>query len=490
MMPAMNMRRSLLIAKRDYMGYIKTWGFWISFCFPIFGLGFGLLASNLNLDFDPVRYETILDETGDHGANILARHEAKLLREQHAALHAIADVMLPDDKFNGLHAVYGASGYEAAMAHLKEINPSIAEQIKPIEHKVIFVKPPAKSLEALRPYLRGDSLMTYGDQQVALNGVLIIRDKEPAEAEYWSAQINAQHVKSLARGYFRGEAESRYLESGSLSKVGLDTARSNAPRVKAFDPTKVVRKKGESQAVTQADRAPYLVAAIMSVFLWLSVFSGAYMLLTSMLEEKLNKLLEMMLATTRFSEIIFGKLIGVAALTLTAMLPYILLGVVGALFVIIAGPAELSYAMRNAFTLKLMIFFPIFLVLGYVFYGSFFIALGALSNSMQDAQTITTPIVMVLTLCIMVVPLGINSPDSPLLTFASWFPLSAPFAAIMRLPSDPPMWELALSAFFLAVLAIGVVWLAGRIFRYGVLSGSGVKGVTDWIKRAIFRRKA
>jgi len=78
--------------------------------------------------------------------------------------------------------------------------------------------------------------------------------------------------------------------------------------------------------VTKEDRAPYMVAAALAFFLWLTVFSGAYMLLTSMLEEKLNKLLEMMLASTRFAEIIFGKLLGVAALTLTAMAPYIILG--------------------------------------------------------------------------------------------------------------------------------------------------------------------
>jgi len=136
-----------------------------------------------------------------------------------------------------------------------------------------------------------------------------------------------------------------------------------------------------------------------------------------------------------------------------------------------------------------MVFFPLFLILGYIFYGCLFIAMGALAESMQDAQTITTPIVMVLTLCVLVVPLGWGSPDSPLLVFASWFPLSAPFAAISRLPSDPPAWELFLSAGFLALLSIGVILLASRIFRYGVLSGAGVKGISNWFKRTILRRK-
>jgi len=109
---------------------------------------------------------------------------------------------------------------------------------------------------------------------------------------------------------------------------------------------------------------------------------------------------------------------------------------------------------------------------------------------MQDAQTLTTPIMLVLTACLMVVPISLESPDSPIITFASWFPLSAPFAAIIRLPSDPPLWELCLSAFFLFLCAMGVVWVAGRVFRYGVLSGSGVKGIKPWFMRTVLRRSA
>ena len=157
---------------------------------------------------------------------------------------------------------------------------------------------------------------------------------------------------------------------------------------------------------------------------------------------------------------------------------------------ILFGDPAVAAGLAKAFTPKLITFFTIFLILGYVFYGAFFIAVGALAESMQDAQTLTTPIMLILTSCIMVVPLGMTSPDSPIIEFAAWFPLSAPFAAIVTLPSDPPWWKLSLSALFLFVLSIGVVWAASRVFQYGVLSGGGVKGVKSWIARVIFRRKS
>jgi ABC-2 type transport system permease protein len=103
---------------------------------------------------------------------------------------------------------------------------------------------------------------------------------------------------------------------------------------------------------------------------------------------------------------------------------------------------------------------------------------------------LTTPIIIILTLCIMIVPIAIEFPESEIVRWASWFPLSAPFAAIIRLPNNPPLIELVLPALFVFFLTIGVIILAGRIFRYGVLSGSGVESVKAWFARVILRRKA
>ena len=143
-----------------------------------------------------------------------------------------------------------------------------------------------------------------------------------------------------------------------------------------------------------------------------------------------------------------------------------------------------------SFPPKLIFFFCLYLVLGYVFYGAMFIAIGSLAQSMQDAQTLTTPIILILTACIMIVPIAINAPDSDIVRWASWFPLSAPFAAIIRLPSDPPMIELILPALFVFLITVGMIIISGRIFRYGVLSGSGVASVKAWFSRVILRRKS
>jgi|GEM_PF-114485 len=474
-LPSISLRRTFLIARRDYLGYVKTWGFWISFFLPfVFGI-LGFLASSADLSVQPVRYETILDDTGQHESALIQKYENDRARLAASMMTEVGSMTLSKDEVDTLRDIVEAEGVEAGKAYLNSKVPGMGDRFDPPESKTRFVKTPESSLEALRPYLRGDQLIDVDGTSMKLNGVLHVYENDGLKADYWSSNINNNTVKDLARGYFRDSATQKYLQSGGLSAEGLREANRGVIRIDSFDPSKAATGPDASQVVTMADKVPYIVAGIMAGALWLTVFAGSYMLLTSMLEEKLNKLLEMMLASTRFSEIMFGKLLGAAALTITAMAPYIILGIVGVIGLYFTADPEIVAGLTAAFSAKMIIFFFIYLILGYVFYGAFFIALGALAESAQDAQTLTTPIMLILTVCVMVVPIGMNSPDSPIIEWASWFPLSAPFAAIIKLASDPPIWELALSAFFLFLCVVGVVWLASQVFRFGVLSGSGVK---------------
>jgi len=493
-LPQINLRRTYLIARRDFLGYVKTWGFWISFFLPFIFGALAFFATTLDFNVSPTRYEAILDDTGRFGAQIIESENQSRKKAEREVLKTIGAEFLSPDESQALLQAYDDEGLDGAVEFANKKFPSIAgksltKQIAKTESKTIFVDPPAATIDELQPFLKGEKTLMYKGQEVQLNGVLHLYEKDGMKADYWSENFNNHTVRSMASKFFRKRATERYLATGDLTIKGYNAARAQPIDIQSYDPTKTASDDGSGQAVTAEDRIPYFVAAILSVMLWLMVFSGSYMLLTSMLEEKLNKLLEMMLASTRFSEIMFGKLLGVAALTFTAMLPYILVGIGSAVAVYLTGDAETSQGIKNALSFKMLSFFAIFLVLGYVFYGAFFIALGALAESMQDAQTLTTPIMLILTACIFVVPLGLGSPDSPLLTFASWFPVSAPFAAIVRLPSDPPLWELCLSAFFVFLCAVIVIWLAGRIFRFGVLSGSGMQGVKLWFMRSVLRRK-
>lgn len=490
-LPKINMRRTFLIARRDYLGYVKTWGFWISFLVPFIFGAFGFLMATADFDLSPTQQVTVLDETGQHKDGLLAIYDEMLEDRAKSVLSAKAFFIQDKKKRTEFQTILEADGPEAAQIYIKENVPGLSTEYEAPIPEFKIIDSPANSLEELMPYLKGETLLKTDGKDAVLGGVIIFKEgSDPArpDTQYWTTNVNKTDASDLADWYLRRLARVNYLETTGLSVKELDRRVALAPETKLFDPTKTVE---DAQDVNSSDTVPFIVATVLAFMLWLTVFSGAYMLLTSMLEEKLNKLLEMMLATTRFSEIILGKLFGVAALTLSMMAPYILVGVAGVIGYVFFGPdQDVVKGLVAAFNAKMIIFLIIYLILGYILYGAFFIALGSLSSSMQDAQTLTTPILFILMACAAVIPLGLSAPDSPLLRIATFIPFSAPFANIVRLPSDPPLWELLLSTAFLVLLCIGTIALAGRIFRFGVLSGAGAEVVIGWFKRVILRRKA
>lgn len=488
-LPKINLRRTYLIARRDYLGYVKTWGFWISFVFPFIIGAIIIGLSFTNISISPTRYETILDETGQHAQAILQLDAENKAEAAGKIMTGLGKTVLNEADAETLEQIVEDEGVDAGRAYLDSKMPGTSDRLKTADSKMVFVDLPSRDLAELKAYMRGEKTLQHDGEEVKLNGVIHIYDKDGLQVDYWSPNFNNPEAERLARDYFRDRSTDNYLKTGGLSLKGLEGARKDTLEISTFDPTKKAKDGDDTQAITMKDRIPYIASFALAMMLWMTVFSGSYMLLTSMLEEKTNKLLEMMLATTRFSEIIFGKLLGVALLTITALLPYIIMSIAGVIGFILFGDPEIAAGLVETFSPKLVIFFTIFLILGYIFYGALFIAMGALAESMQDAQTLTTPIMFVLMGCMFVVTLGLETPDSPLVAFASWFPLSSPFAMIVRLPTDPPLWELLLSVGLLVAATLGIILLSGRIFRFGVLSGAGVKGVTDWFKRTILRRK-
>ena len=483
-LPALNARRVALLARRDFMGYVKTVGFWITVLSPFLGLGFGLLMASLSLNAEPVRYAAVLDDTGRYESRVQEQIDARQTRMAEGLLKTGARLTLNATEKKELDTRIETGGLDAGKAYLRGLGKDFSGSIDLPEPKVRLVPLPAPDLDGLMPYIKGERMIEVGGAAQQLSGVLQFIDTDDGpRAKYWTIYPSAAGLRSYGRDILQAEARSDYFAESDLSAQGYRDAVTSVSEVEILDPGKTAAADGSGQAVTIADKIPFFVAAALSGFLWLTVFSGAYMLLMSMVEEKINKALEMLLASTRFTEILVGKLLGVAALTIATMLPWLLMGGAGLVGFLMVGDNVIAQALVDALSFKLISLFIVFFILGYVFYGALFMALGSLAESMQDAQTLVTPVLILLTLCVMVVPIGLESPDSRLVEIASFIPFSAPFAVLVRLPSDPPLWQILVSAGILFSSAMLVMWLAARAFRYGVLSGGGIGG----LKAALMR---
>ena len=484
-----NLRRVLLISKRDYLGYVKTIGFWISFLLPLVLIMIGFLLSTFNVKekLAPVRYEAILDITGQYGDEIRIEYENEQRQSQRKSLDRINKKLSPEDK-KALLESFDNDGVDGVSSFIQNLgsyenSQDFAEDLTFASPKLVLVDAPSDNLEDIKPYLRGEKFINVDGVKRALDGLMFISKNEQTgriSAAYWSGNVQAQELLNMTQSFFSEKAAQSYLAKGGLNLEEFNKARKGTHNIATFNPNKST-KSGAGQAVTIADRLPYFIAGGMTMLLWLSIFSGSYMLLTSMLEEKLNKLLETMLSSVQFSEVMLGKLIGIAALTLTSMFPYFALASLGLFGLTQMGDVQIAQGVQNALTPQIFGFFALYMILGYVFYGALFIAIGSLANSMQDAQTMTTPLLLLLTSCVMIVPIGLSSPDAALVKWASWFPFSAPFATIIRLPSNPPLWELILPAIIVLSLTITILLLGGRAFRFGVFGSFSVK--------SLFKRK-
>jgi ABC-2 type transport system permease protein len=219
---------------------------------------------------------------------------------------------------------------------------------------------------------------------------------------------------------------------------------------------------GAIKAAAKVDKVRTLgIPMAMMMILLFSVMSGAPQLLNSVIEEKMSRISEVLIGSVTPFELMMGKLLGSAAVSLLLAAAYIL----GGMFV----AKYFGYA--DAIRLTDIAWLLAFLAMAVFMFGSIFISIGAACSDLKDAQGMMTPAMLLMMLPWMTWFAVANAPDSPLSVGLSLFPTATPFLMLLRiaLPPGPPMWQVALSFVLALVTAVALVYAAGRIFRTGLL---------------------
>lgn len=255
----------------------------------------------------------------------------------------------------------------------------------------------------------------------------------------------------------------------------------------------------------------YIAAAIggsLGFIMYLTVFIYGMMVMRSVMEEKVNRVVEIIVSSVKPFQLMLGKIIGVGAVGLTQVAIWaILLPVIMFFVQLVIGtdtqsiqaaqmgapemPAQLS--MMNQLWAELahqqwwliLPLFVFFFLGGYILYASLFAALGsAINEDMGESQTLTIPVTIPVVLAFYIMMASINAPHSGLAVFGSLFPLFSPIVMPARLPFHPPIWQVLLSVLLLVGTCIFFVWLSGRIYRVGILMyGKKVtlKEISKWM---------
>lgn len=270
------------------------------------------------------------------------------------------------------------------------------------------------------------------------------------------------------------------------------------------------RESGEDEIISSG--VSYGIGIGMSFVLYMFLLIYGQMVMTSIIEEKGNRVLEVVVSSVKPMQLMMGKIIGVALVAVTQMVLWgILLGIMSAWVLPAIIPAESmaditalragnldamssveSIDMVNVLAsltqvgniLGLIGMMTLFLVLGFLIYSSIFAAIGSAVDNIQDASQMTSFAVFPIIFGLIFALIAAADPIGHIAFWASLFPLTAPMVMVARIPFGIPAWEIWLSLALLVTGFIAMVWTAGKIYRIGIFmygKKPSVKEILRWI---------
>ena len=250
-----------------------------------------------------------------------------------------------------------------------------------------------------------------------------------------------------------------------------------------------------------------IVGLCLAFLTYMFVLTYGAMIMSGVVEEKTNRIVEVIISSCKPIELMLGKIIGVALVGLTQFAVWgVLLGSAGLIASVAFGvntsvdPEVISNAslltpqsqFGEIFQMIMSVNYPLILscfllyfVGGYLLYASLFAAFGSAVDQQQDTSQFMAPIMFFMVFALYAGMFSMQNPDGPLAWWCSMVPFTSPITMMVRLPFDVPMYEIALSLVILYVTAFLILWLAARIYRTGILMYGkkfSWKDIVKWIR--------
>ena len=511
------MRYAFLIAWREFAETLKTKGFWIGIAlFPAIIVLTVQIPRLIEKKGIPTRHFVLVDQTGELAPVIRSTLAASEQRRQEEALRSFARTapyQEPFSYFLGTNRVLDLAGWQEdqgtnwlRVQGFVPPRPRFTEVAAPIELSA------GASLdtvaEALRPWLRGERKLRTASGEAELFAAVLMPGNLPELAasqssamgtnavvglQYWSENLADTALLRMVEETVNAELRRRAYEARGLDPAVVRALEQTRAPVTSLNPKKAA---GEEQ-VGLSDRLRQWLPSAFVYLLWVAIFTIAQMLLTSVIEEKSNRIIEVLLSSVTPGELMLGKLLGIAAVGLTMLSSWI-----GALVVVLAwqaagvtpeqaaaaGPmASLSVDVAGILrTTWLLPAFGLYFLLGYLLYAGLIIALGSTCNTLKEAQSFMGVIVVLLMVPLFTMTFIPRDPNGTLATVLSWIPPYTPFVMMNRVTADPPLRDVIGTLVLLIAFTGFVLWAAGRIFRIGILrTGQPPKllELLRWLKR-------
>ena len=284
------------------------------------------------------------------------------------------------------------------------------------------------------------------------------------------------------------------VTAGGFDKAALDNLKTS---VSMLQKEVSVSDTGEVVAADKKNSAGIATGLGfgMAFIIYIILLVYGSMVMRSVMEEKTNRIVEVMVSSVKPIQLMMGKIIGVSGVGITQILLWVIL-VPALLFVVglfipldqaaqpdIAGslnPEQAEVATNKGIELiqslteqnwgAIIPLFILYFLGGYFIYAALFAAVGsAAGDDLADSQSLTFPIMLPVILSIVLMQPVIDAPNSTFSVWMSMIPLFSPIIMPARIPFEPPLWQVILSVTLLIATAVFIVWIAARIYRVGIL---------------------
>lgn len=370
------------------------------------------------------------------------------------------------------------------------------------------------------PYLVSDETITYSDySDEVLDDKMFFVDRHNVDALVLISPIDSVTKTLNVASYSHkplsidviDQISSKVddaVEDYRIAQYDIADLKEIMAEIKVDTPMSTYVFDESGQEKESSFEVPMIISMVLSMIIYLFVMMFSGMVMQSVIEEKSSRVVEVLVSSVKATELMFGKIIGVACVALTQFFLWIVLtGVlVGGIsaFVgfdsLMGDPAQTeqmmemtaqmggvdvaemtaSMSQENGLSTVLntlmdfnwgqMIFaFVIYFVLGYLLYASFFAAIGSAVENEADTQQLQMPLTVPLMLAFFVALYAFRAPDSSLVWWGSMIPFTSPIVMLARIPYGVPGWELALSIVLLALTFLACGWISAKIYKIGIL---------------------
>lgn len=338
--------------------------------------------------------------------------------------------------------------------------------------------------------------------------------REPKITIYSRSQIPMELENNITR-QLKNEIE-KIKRDSIIKQTGIPDLEQQleATQTTVSATTLKIDEKGEARESSSVITSVIGIAA--GIVIYIFIFMYATQVMQGVLEEKINRIIEVLVSSVKPIQFLFGKIIGIAGVGLLQFVIWIVLGGV----IIVAGqslflPDIDMESLRNAtdlnamtqtsgltaenlatirsitqtltpqFVCSFLISFILYFIGGYLLYAAMFAAIGAAVDSQEETQQFLGPLSVVLVIGLYIGFAAIKSPESPLVFWTSMIPFTSPIVMLVRIPFGVATWEILLSLGILGGTFILITWISAKIYRIGILmygKKASWKEIYKWLK--------